>query len=160
MQANSEERVKAVLDVFQAKLVKRGISLKALDAGEPSVSGKEYKLDATLRRASRRRTPRRSARSSATRAPRASRSQIQGDELRVSSKSRDDLQAVIALVKGTDLDFAAPVRQLPLSRRTLLRYAQRWECGVGNRRTPSPRAGRCARRSGGGSRTGVDAPPS
>ena len=32
--------------------------------------------------------------------------QIQGDELRVSSKSRDDLQAVQALVKGADLDFA------------------------------------------------------
>ena len=35
MEANSEERVKAVLDVFQSKLVKRGVSLKSLDAGEP-----------------------------------------------------------------------------------------------------------------------------
>ncbi|MGW1144387.1 DUF520 family protein, partial [Streptomyces sp. NPDC002454] len=35
MQANSEDRVNAILDVFQGKLVKRGISLKALDAGEP-----------------------------------------------------------------------------------------------------------------------------
>jgi uncharacterized protein YajQ (UPF0234 family) len=33
-------------------------------------------------------------------------SQIQGDELRVQSKSRDDLQAVIALLKGKDLDVA------------------------------------------------------
>ena len=32
--------------------------------------------------------------------------QVQGDELRVTSKSRDDLQAIIALVKGKDLDFA------------------------------------------------------
>ena len=32
MEANSEERVKAVLDVFQSKLVRRGVSLKALDA--------------------------------------------------------------------------------------------------------------------------------
>jgi uncharacterized protein YajQ (UPF0234 family) len=32
--------------------------------------------------------------------------QVQGDELRVSSKSRDDLQAVIALLKGKDFDFA------------------------------------------------------
>ena len=44
MEANSEERVKAVLDVFQTKLIKRGISLKALDAGEPQLSGKEYKI--------------------------------------------------------------------------------------------------------------------
>ena len=38
LEANSEERVKAVLDVFQSKLVKRGISLKSLDAGEPRLS--------------------------------------------------------------------------------------------------------------------------
>jgi uncharacterized protein YajQ (UPF0234 family) len=38
--------------------------------------------------------------------PRNVRAQVQGDELRVSSKSRDDLQKVQALVKGADLDFA------------------------------------------------------
>ena len=43
MEANSEERVKAVLDVFQSKLIKRGSWLGALDAGEPQVSGKGYK---------------------------------------------------------------------------------------------------------------------
>jgi uncharacterized protein YajQ (UPF0234 family) len=32
-------------------------------------------------------------------------SQIQGDELRVQSKSRDDLQAVMALLRGSDLDI-------------------------------------------------------
>src|SRR3954463_12801957 len=42
LKANSEDRVKAVLDVLQSKLVKRGISLKSLDAGEPYASGKEY----------------------------------------------------------------------------------------------------------------------
>ena len=47
MEANSEERVKAVLDVFQSKLIKRGVSLKSLDAGEPRPSGKLYKITAT-----------------------------------------------------------------------------------------------------------------
>ena len=47
MEANSEERVKAVLDVFQSKLVSRGVSLKALDAGEPRSSGKLYKITAS-----------------------------------------------------------------------------------------------------------------
>jgi uncharacterized protein YajQ (UPF0234 family) len=37
--------------------------------------------------------------------PKSVKSQIQGDELRVQSKSRDDLQAVIALLKGSDLDL-------------------------------------------------------
>ena len=38
--------------------------------------------------------------------PKSVRAQIQGDELRVSSKSRDDLQKVQALIKAADLDFA------------------------------------------------------
>src|SRR5213083_855550 len=49
MEANSEERVKAVLDVFQSKLVRRGVSLKALDAGAPRPSGKHYKITATTK---------------------------------------------------------------------------------------------------------------
>ena len=40
MKANSEDRVKAVLDVFENKLIKRGVSLKALDSGDPKASGK------------------------------------------------------------------------------------------------------------------------
>ena len=44
IKANSEERAKAVLDVFQEKLIKRGISLKSLEAGEPKASGKEFRL--------------------------------------------------------------------------------------------------------------------
>jgi uncharacterized protein YajQ (UPF0234 family) len=38
--------------------------------------------------------------------PKSVKAQIQGDELRVSSKSRDDLQAVQALIKGKEFDFA------------------------------------------------------
>ena len=44
IRANSEERASAVLDVFKEKLVKRGVSLKHLDAADPKVSGKEYRL--------------------------------------------------------------------------------------------------------------------
>src|SRR5699024_5982860 len=49
IKANSEERAKAVLDVFQSKLIKRGISLKSLDSGEPFASGKEYRIASTLK---------------------------------------------------------------------------------------------------------------
>ena len=38
--------------------------------------------------------------------PKSVKAQVMGDELRITSKSRDDLQAVQALVKGADLDFA------------------------------------------------------
>src|SRR5579872_3997761 len=49
IKADTEEREKAALDVFKEKLVKRSISMKALDAGEPKVSGKQYVITSTLR---------------------------------------------------------------------------------------------------------------
>ena len=106
MKANSEERVKAILDVFQTKLVKRGISLKALKAGEPALSGKEYRLVSEIEEGISSENAKKVSKIIRDEGPKSVKAQIQGDELRVSSKSRDDLQAVQALVKGTDLDFA------------------------------------------------------
>ena len=106
MRANSEDRVNAILDVFQTKLVKRGISLKALDAGEPMLSGKEYKIFATIEEGISQENAKKVAKIIRDEGPKGVKAQVQGDELRVSSKSRDDLQAIQALVKGKDLDFA------------------------------------------------------
>ena len=105
MQANSEDRVKAILDVFQSKLVKRGISLKALDAGEPQVSGKEYKIFASIKEGISQENAKKIAKIIRDEGPKGVKAQVQGDELRVSSKSRNDLQAVIALLKGKEFDF-------------------------------------------------------
>ena len=49
IRANSEERAKAVLDVFKEKLIRRGVSLKVLDPSEPKPSGKEFRLGVSLR---------------------------------------------------------------------------------------------------------------
>ncbi|MCF3173586.1 MULTISPECIES: YajQ family cyclic di-GMP-binding protein [Streptomyces] len=106
MRANAEERVKAVLDIFQSKLVKRGISLKALDAGEPQASGKEYKIFASMEEGISQDNAKKVAKIIRDEGPKGVKAQVQGDELRVSSKSRDDLQAVQQLLKGKDLDFA------------------------------------------------------
>jgi uncharacterized protein YajQ (UPF0234 family) len=106
MEANSEERVKAILDVFETKLVKRGISLKALDAGEPQLSGKEYKIFASIEEGISQDNAKKVAKIIRDEGPKGVKAQVQGDELRVSSKSRDDLQAVQALLTGKDLDFA------------------------------------------------------
>jgi len=103
MKASSEERVKAVLDVFQSKLVKRGISLKSLDAGDPFASGKEYRIEATLKNGIDQENAKKISKLIREEGPKTIKSQIQGDELRVSSKSRDDLQDVIALLKSSDL---------------------------------------------------------
>jgi uncharacterized protein YajQ (UPF0234 family) len=103
MKASSEERVKAVLDVFQSKLVKRGISLKSLDDGEPFPSGKEYRIEATLKNGIEQENAKKISKIIREEGPKSVKSQIQGDELRVQSKSRDDLQEVIALLKSSDL---------------------------------------------------------
>lgn len=106
MIANSEERVKAVLDVFETKLIRRGISLKALDTGEPKASGKEYRLVCGIKQGLSSEDAKKVAKLVRDEGPKGIKTQITGDELRVSGKSRDDLQAVIALLKGADLDVA------------------------------------------------------
>src|SRR5690625_1989217 len=106
MVANAEERVLAVLDVLQSKLVRRGISLKALDVGEPKQSGKEVRLVAGLKEGISSEDAKKIAKLIRDEAPKSVKPRIQGEELRVSSKSRDDLQSVIALLKGKDLDIA------------------------------------------------------
>ncbi|MFG3406275.1 YajQ family cyclic di-GMP-binding protein [Streptomyces sp. NPDC048142] len=106
MEANGEERVKAILDIFQSKLIKRGISLKSLDAGEPQLSGKEYKIFATIEEGISQENAKKVAKIIRDEGPKGVKALVQGDELRVSSKSRDDLQAVQALLKGQDFDFA------------------------------------------------------
>ncbi len=105
MKAESEDRVNAVLDVFRDKLVKRGISLKALDAGEPRLSGKEHRISASLKQGIDQDHARKISKLIRDEGPKSVKAQVQGEELRVSSKSRDDLQAVQALVKGLELDI-------------------------------------------------------
>jgi uncharacterized protein YajQ (UPF0234 family) len=104
MIANSEERVRAVLDVFQTKLIKRGISLKALDTGDgdPKPSGKEYRLEGALKEGLSSEIAKKVTKLIRDEGPKGVKTQIQGDEVRVSAKARDDLQAVIALLKGAD----------------------------------------------------------
>jgi uncharacterized protein YajQ (UPF0234 family) len=105
MKANSEERVKAVLDVFQSKLVKRGISLKSLDDGKPYASGKEFRIEATLKDGIEQPEAQKIAAIIREQGPKSVKANIQGDELRVTSKSRDDLQEVMDLLRSSDLDI-------------------------------------------------------
>jgi uncharacterized protein YajQ (UPF0234 family) len=106
IKAESEERCAAVLDVFKEKLVKRSISLKTLDAGEPQQSGKEYRITAKVSEGISQENAKKVAKVIRDEGPKGIQPQIQGDQLRVSGKKKDDLQAVIALLKGHDFDFA------------------------------------------------------
>ena len=104
MKANSEERVKAVLDVLQTWLVKRKVSLKHLDGADktPRLSGKEYRLDVGLKEGISQEVAKKLTKLIRDEGPKTVKAQIQGDELRVSSKSKDDLQSVMNLLRGHD----------------------------------------------------------
>ena len=108
MRANSEDRVKAVLDVFQTKLIRRGVSLKAIDAADPKASGKEFRIEAGLKEGLTQENAKKIGKIIRDEGPKGVKTQVTGDEIRVSSKSRDDLQAVIRLLDGKheDLDVA------------------------------------------------------
>ena len=106
IRANSEERAKAVLDVFKEKLVRRGVSLKALDTGDPKPSGKEFRLGVSLKEGISQDDARNISKIIREEGPKGVRAQVQGDELRVSSKKKDELQEVQALLRGKDLDIA------------------------------------------------------
>jgi len=104
--ASADDRASAVLDVFQGKLIKRQLSLKILDASEPRQSGQVSKIGITLKEGISTEDAKKVAKLIRDEGPKSVKTQIQGDELRVTSKSRDDLQAVQALVRGEDWDFA------------------------------------------------------
>ncbi|GAA4418121.1 YajQ family cyclic di-GMP-binding protein [Georgenia halophila] len=99
--ANSEERVRAVLDVLQTRLIRRGVSLKAIDFGdgEPKASGKEYRLAGSLKEGLDQENAKKITKLIRDEGPKGVKAQVTGDEVRVSSKKRDDLQTVIALLK-------------------------------------------------------------
>jgi hypothetical protein len=106
LQAETEERVLAALDVFKEKLVKRNISLKSLDAGEARPSGKTFKVDCKIVQGIDTDKAKAISKKIRDEGPKGIQAQIQGDQLRVTGKKKDDLQAVIQLLKEADFGVA------------------------------------------------------
>lgn len=106
LESSTEERVKAALDVFKDKLIKRNVYLKHLDASEPSLSGKTYRINCEFKEGISTENAKKIAKFLKESGPKSLKTQIQGEELRVSSKSRDDLQTAIAQVKSETWEFA------------------------------------------------------
>ena len=104
--SDAQERAEAALGVFQEKLIRRDISLKAFEAGEPAASGKTFKITGTLKQGIDSEQAKMITKIIRDEGPKGVKAQIQGDEVRVSSKKRDDLQTVIALLKGADVEVA------------------------------------------------------
>lgn len=106
IEAGSEEKAKAALEVLRDKLIKRGISLKHLDATDPQLSGKLYKISCSFKEGIKTEDAKKIAKLLRDEGPKTIKTQIQGEELRVTSKSRDDLQVAIALVKDHPWEFS------------------------------------------------------
>jgi cyclic-di-GMP-binding protein len=106
--SDDEQKLNSVIDIMHTKLTKRGISLKALD-----VQKLEQALGATVRQpvkliqgiaSDKAKEIVRAVKDAKLKAQ----ASIQGDQLRVTSKSRDELQAVMALLRGSD--FGVPLQ--------------------------------------------------
>ena len=100
----SEDRLKALRLVLEDKLVKRGVSLKGLEYGQVEEATQQtVRQTATIKVGIGSDKAREINRTIKDKAPKGVSSQTQGDSVRVSGKKRDDLQAVIALLKEADL---------------------------------------------------------
>jgi uncharacterized protein YajQ (UPF0234 family) len=106
IKADTEERARAALEVFREKLIKRSISLKAFDAGEPKSSGKQYVISGSMKQGIGQDDAKKISKLIRDEGPKGVQAQIQGDQLRVSGKKKDQLQDVIALLKNADLGVA------------------------------------------------------
>jgi uncharacterized protein YajQ (UPF0234 family) len=106
VESETEERALAAVEVFKEKLIKRSISLKAFEAGEPALSGKIYKISGKILQGIASDKAKQIAKFVRDEGPKGVQAQIQGDQLRVSGKKKDQLQEVIALLKGKDFEIA------------------------------------------------------
>ncbi len=104
--SSTEDRAKAALEVLRDKWVRRELSLKTMKADDPRVSGKDYKIAITLQAGISQEQAKKLGKLIRDEGPKGVKAQVMGDELRVTSKSRDELQQVQNLVRGADLDFA------------------------------------------------------
>jgi uncharacterized protein YajQ (UPF0234 family) len=107
--ADDEFRRKSVQDILETKLVKRGVSIKALVYGKVvEASHQSVRQDVELQQGIATEKAREIVKFVKDLKKKSVQPSIQGDQVRVTGKSRDDLQAVIAALKGKD--FGVPLQ--------------------------------------------------
>ena len=104
--SETEERCTAAIEVFKEKLIRRDISLKAFEVGEPAVSGKTYRVTGSLIQGISKEKGKEISKLIRDEGPKGIQAQLQDDQLRVTGKKKDDLQAVISLLKSNDFEIA------------------------------------------------------
>ena len=105
LEGDSQNQLNSIIDVLQSKLIKRGVSLKVLDlSSQPVQGGKEMRWDVKFVKGLDQDKAKKITKVIRDLYPKA-KTQIQGEEVRVSSSSKDDLQGVMTLLKEQDFDF-------------------------------------------------------
>lgn len=103
--ANSELKVRAIGDVVESKFIKRGLSLKFLDKSqEPVESGMEYRWTLPLVKGLDQEKAKALSKLIRDKYPKV-KPNIQGESVRVTSASKDELQAVMQTVRSAELDY-------------------------------------------------------
>jgi uncharacterized protein YajQ (UPF0234 family) len=106
LETNSEMTMQAVHTVLQMKAAKRNLSMKIFDFGTPvSASGNRVRQEITLKKGLSQEVAKKITKMIRDNLKKVQ-GQIQGDAVRVSAKSKDDLQTVIQLVKEEDWPVA------------------------------------------------------
>ncbi len=99
LEAEVDFQLKQMLDVLRNKLIARGIDPRCLDVQEPVLSGVKARQEAQLKQG----LDQKEAKDIVKRIKESKlkvQAQIQGEKVRVTGKKRDDLQAVMALLRG------------------------------------------------------------
>lgn len=101
LEAEVDFQLKQMLDVLRGKLITRGIDPRCLDVQEPVLSGVKARQEAQLKQG----LEQKEAKDIVKRIKESKlkvQAQIQGEKVRVTGKKRDDLQAVMALLRGEE----------------------------------------------------------
>ena len=106
IESETEERARAAVEVFKEKLIKRGVSLKSVELEEPKQAEKTYRVSGRVLEGISSEKAKEIGKVIRDEKLKGVQAQVQGDQLRVSGKKKDDLQAVIALLKQEDFGVA------------------------------------------------------
>jgi cyclic-di-GMP-binding protein len=105
LSSDSDMRLRAMWDILQAKLIKRGVPVKNLDAGEPTPGGGDtWHRDIKLKQALDGETCKKVVAAIKEQKFKKVQASIQGDTVRVVSPSRDELQTVMTFLRGEDFN--------------------------------------------------------
>lgn len=104
LSAQADIQLDQMVDMLRSKLVKRGIDAAVLEVGDPTPSGKKVLQTVLIREGIDKELARKIVKLIKDKKMKVQVA-IQGDQVRVTGKKRDDLQQVIALLKDTEFDM-------------------------------------------------------